>query len=87
MISLWVSGSDIMILLIYLIKIVIVVWILLFFVMLPVYFIRKHKNPDDEKNTIKGLIIRALMVSALMVLVMGSGLAAMYFDDFFNGIQ
>lgn len=76
-----------MILLLYLIKIILVVWILLSVVMLPVYFIRKHKNPDDEGNTIKGLIIRALIASAVMVLIMGSGLIAMYFDDFFNGVQ
>ncbi|MCM1499755.1 MAG: hypothetical protein NC124_14935 [Clostridium sp.] len=65
---------------------IIVVWVLLFVVMLPVYFIRKRKNPHDEKNTIKALAIKALAIKALvasiiMVLIMESGLIAMYFDD------
>lgn len=60
---------------------IIVVWVLLFVVMLPVYFIRKRKNPHDEKNTIKALAIKALVASIIMVLIMESGLIAMYFDD------
>ncbi|MBQ4522886.1 MAG: hypothetical protein IJA10_08030 [Lachnospiraceae bacterium] len=37
---------------------VIVSWILLVILMLPVYFIRKRRNPSDKKNTMKSLFIR-----------------------------
>ena len=49
--------------------------------MLPFYFIRKKKNPDDEKNTIIRLVVLAFLATTIFVLVMGSGLIMMYFDD------
>lgn len=59
---------------------------LLIVIMLPVYFIRKHKNPDDKKNTLKRLILLSLIAATIMTMVMGAGLIAMFFDDLFVGI-
>ena len=49
--------------------------------MLPVYFFRKKKNPNDPKNTISKLIISAFLAVTIMSLLAGSGLIEMYFDD------
>lgn len=63
-------------------SIIIIGWtILLTLFMLPVYFIRKKKNPDDPKNTITKLIISAFLAATIMCLLVGSGLIKMYFDD------
>lgn len=55
--------------------------ILLTLFMLPVYFIRKKKNPNDPKNTIPKLIISAFLAVTIMSLTLVSGLIKMYFDD------
>ena len=55
--------------------------ILLTFFMLPVYFVRKKKNPIDPKNTILKLVISAFLAVTIMSLIVGSGLIKMYFDD------
>lgn len=55
--------------------------ILLTLFMLPVYFIRKKKNPNDSKNTISKLVISAFLAVTIMSLLFGSGLIKMYFDD------
>lgn len=55
--------------------------IFLTLIMLPVYFIRKKKNPNDPKNTISKLVISAFLAVTIMALLFGSGLIKMYFDD------
>lgn len=55
--------------------------ILLTLFMLPVYFVRKKKNPNDHKNTILRLVISAFFAVTIMSLIVGSGLIKMYFDD------
>ncbi len=63
-------------------KIVIILWLLCVIVMLPVYYIRKRKGA--ENNTIKQLVLKALLASVIFVLVFCAGLIAMYFEDEFN---
>lgn len=55
--------------------------IILIILMLPFYFIRKKKNPKDEKNTIIRLIVLSLCSVTIFVLLMGSGLIMMYLED------
>lgn len=62
-------------------KVTVAVWILLIIVMLPAYFVRKKKNPNDENNTIKKLIIKSFIVSFVFVLLFYMGIIAMYFDE------
>lgn len=62
-------------------KVTIILWILLIVVMLPAYFIRKKKNPNDENNTIKKLIIKSFVVSFVFVLLFYIGIIAMHFDE------
>lgn len=52
--------------------------------MLPVYFIRKKKNPDDKRNTIIRLIVLSFAAVSIFVLLLGSGLIIMYFQDLFS---
>ncbi len=54
---------------------------ILIILMLPFYFIRKKRNPDDEKNTIIRLVVLAFLTMTIFVLIFGSGLIMMYFDD------
>ena len=49
--------------------------------MLPIYFIRTKKNPNDSKNKISKLVISAFLAVTIMSLLVGSGLIKMYFDD------
>jgi len=56
-------------------------WIMLVLLMLPVYFIRKKRNPLDKKNTLKSLIINALIASILFWVLFCSGLIKMYLDE------
>lgn len=58
-----------------------IIWIVTIVLMLPVYFFRKKKNPDDERNTWKSLLVKSFLASAVCALVFGSGLLAMYFDE------
>ena len=55
--------------------------ILLTLFMLPVYYIRKKKNPNDSKNTIPKLVLSAFLAVTIMALIFGSGLIKIYFDD------
>ena len=55
--------------------------IILTILMLPVYFIRKKKNPDDKRNTIIRLIVLSFAAVSVFVLLLGSGLIMMYFED------
>lgn len=56
--------------------------ILLTLIMLPIYFIRKKKSPNDPKNTFLKLVISAFIAITIMSLLFGSGLIMMYLDDF-----
>ena len=58
--------------------------IILTILMLPVYFIRKKKNPDDKRNTIIRLIVLSFADVSIFVLLLGSGLIIMYFQDLFS---
>ena len=58
--------------------------IILTILMLPVYFIRKKKNPDDKRNTIIRLIVLSFAAVSIFVLLLGSGLIIMYFLDLFS---
>lgn len=55
--------------------------IILTILMLPVYFIRKKKNPDVKRNTIIRLIVLSFAAVSIFVLLLGSGLIIMYFQD------
>ena len=55
--------------------------IILLILMLPFYFIRKKKNPKYERNTIIRLVVLAFLTMTIFVLILGSGLIMMYFDD------
>ena len=56
-------------------------WIVLMVFMLPVYFVRKKRNPLDPKNTIKTLVITALVASVLFIATISVGLLRMYLDE------
>ena len=58
--------------------------IILTILMLPVYFIRKKKNPDDNRNTIIRLIVLSFAAVSIFVLLLGPGLIIMYFQDLFS---
>lgn len=58
--------------------------IILTILMLPVYFIRKKKNPDDKRNTIIRLIVLSFAAVSIFVLLLGSGFIIMYFQDLFS---
>ena len=57
--------------------------IILTILMLPVYFIWKKKNPD-KRNTIIRLIVLSFAAVSIFVLLLGSGLIMMYFEDLFS---
>ncbi|MBR4759025.1 MAG: hypothetical protein IK078_02615 [Lachnospiraceae bacterium] len=63
------------------VPIILVLSVLAFLVMLPVYFVRRKKNPDDPKITIPRLLLMTVMAATIMTLIMCSGLIAMYIDD------
>lgn len=54
---------------------------LLFVGLLPLYGIRRKKNPNDPKNTIPRLMGMSFLAVVIMVLLFCSGLIAMYSDD------
>ena len=58
--------------------------IILTILKLPVYFFRKKKNPDDKRNTIIRLIVLSFAAVSIFVLLLGSGLIIMYFQDLFS---
>ncbi len=59
----------------------VICWVVLMLLMLPVYFFRKRRNPQDERNTIKSLVITALLASALFIATISAGLIKMYLDQ------
>jgi hypothetical protein len=63
------------------VPIILVLSVLAFLVMLPVYFVRRKKDPDDKRNTILRLLLMAVIAATIMTLIMCSGLIAMYIDD------
>ena len=63
------------------VPIILVLTFFSFLVMLPVYFVRRKKDPDDPKNTIPRLLLMAVLAATIMTLIMCSGLIAMYIDD------
>ena len=50
-------------------------------------FIQKKKNPDDKRNTILRLIVLSFAAVSIFVLLLGSGLIIMYFEDLRRWIQ
>lgn len=50
-------------------------------IMLPMYFIRKKRNSDNPKNTIKRLVGMSFVASLIITLLLGSGLIAIYIKD------
>lgn len=50
-------------------------------VMLPVYFLRKKKNPTNKKNSLKLLIIKSYIVTFIFNLICWSGLIAQYIEE------
>ena len=62
-------------------KIILFLWGFLLLVMLPVYFVRKKRNPEDSKNKFPGLLWKSLLVCTGFALLPGAGLIAMYIDD------
>lgn len=54
---------------------------LLTILMLPVYFIRRKKNPYNPKNSIIRLIVYSFVAVTTFTLLLGLGLIAMYIDD------
>ena len=63
------------------VPIILVLSVLAFLVMLPVYFVRRKKDPDDKRNTILRLLLMTVIAATIMTLIMCSGLIAMYIDD------
>ena len=63
------------------VPIILALSVLAFLVMLPVYFVRRKKDPDDKRNTILRLLLMAVIAATIMTLIMCSGLIAMYIDD------
>lgn len=59
----------------------VICWAVLMLLMLPVYFFRKRRNPRDERNTIKSLVITALLASILFIATISAGLIKMYLDQ------
>ena len=59
----------------------IICWVVLMLLMLPVYFFRKWRNPQDERNTIKSLVTTALLASILFMVTISAGLLKMYLDQ------
>lgn len=47
-------------------------------------FYPEEKNPDDKRNTIIRLIVLSFAAVSIFVLLLGSGLIIMYFQDLFS---
>lgn len=57
-----------------LLVITLIIWGSLCVVMLPVYYVRRRKNPNDEKNTLKALVIKGFLASIFFVFIFYGGL-------------
>ena len=64
-----------------LLPIVLILTTMAILIMLPMYFIRKKRNPDNPKNTIKRLVGMSFVASLIITLLLGSGLVAIYIKD------
>lgn len=64
-----------------LLPIVLILTTMAILIMLPMYFIRKRRNPDNPKNTIKRLVGMSFVASLIITLLLGSGLIAIYIKD------
>ena len=64
-----------------LLPIVLILTTLAILIMLPMYFIRKKRNSDNPKNTIKRLVGMSFVASLIITLLLGSGLIAIYIKD------
>ena len=64
-----------------LLPIVLILTTMAILIMLPMYFMRKKRNPDNPKNTIKRLVGMSFVASLIITLLLGSGLIAIYIKD------
>ena len=64
-----------------LLPIVLILTTIAILIMLPMYFIRKKRNSDNPKNTIKRLVGMSFVASLIITLLLGSGLIAIYIKD------
>ena len=64
-----------------LLPIVLILTTMAILIMLPMYFIRKKRNPDNPKNTINRLVGMSFVASLIITLLLGSGLIAIYIKD------
>ena len=64
-----------------LLPIVLILTTMAILIMLPMYFIRKKRNSDNPKNTIKRLVGMSFVASLIITLILGSGLIAIYIKD------
>lgn len=64
-----------------LLPIVLILTTMAILIMLPMYFIRKKRNPDNPKNTIKRLVGMSFVASLIITLLLGSGLIAIYIKN------
>ena len=64
-----------------LLPIVLILTTMAILIMLPMYFIRKKRNPDNPKNTIKRLVGMSFVASLIITLLLGSGLIAIDIKD------
>ena len=64
-----------------LLPIVLILTTMAILIMLPMYFIRKKRNSDNPKNTIKRMVGMSFVASLIITLLLGSGLIAIYIKD------
>ena len=64
-----------------LLPIVLILTTMAILIILPMYFIRKKRKPDNPKNTIKRLVGMSFVASLIITLLLGSGLIAIYIKD------
>ena len=64
-----------------LLPIVLILTTMAILILLPMYFIRKKRNSDNPKNTIKRLVGMSFVASLIITLLLGSGLIAIYIKD------
>lgn len=85
--DLYEERSDDMILSVDLLIIVILLWVPLIFLLLPVHWLRRRCHAGGKKETIRTVITRALTISIFLTFFIGSGLIAMFFDQYFGRIH
>ena len=60
-----------------LLVITLIIWGSLCVVMLPVYYFRRRKNPNDKRNTLKALFVKGFLASIFFVFIFYGGLIMM----------